>query len=114
VVVEDHRAAEGRRALQEMLANSVLPYLEARKGRGLRLGHAQISEELFRILRASVGEEYRGKVDDMRRWCDQRRQMDLQTTMQHWLHYWLLVHVPASLLLLIWTAWHAVTGLFFF
>ena len=50
----------------------------------------------------------------MQSWCDQRRQMDLQARMQHWLHYWLLVHVPASLLLLVWTGWHAVTGLYFY
>jgi hypothetical protein len=111
---EDHRAANARATLDEMLTNGVLPYLRARKGRRFKLGRAQTAEELFRILRASVQEEYREKVDEMRRWCDQRRQMDLQTTMQHWLHYWLLVHVPTSLLLLIWTGWHAVTGLFYF
>lgn len=112
--VQDQPAERSRAALNEMLTTSVLPYLRARKGSRSRLGRAQISEELFRILSASVSAEYHGKVDDLQRWCDQRRQMDLQTKMQHWLHYWLLVHVPVSLLLLIWTAWHAVSGLFFY
>jgi hypothetical protein len=113
-VVEDPKAVEAQATLREMLERDVLPYLRARGGSRFRLGRKQISDELFRILRASVGEEYRAKVDEMQGACDQRRQMDLQTAMQNWLHYWLLVHVPASLLLLIWTAWHAVTGLFFF
>jgi hypothetical protein len=114
IVLEDPRAEEARATLREMLQGSVLPYLRARRGSRFRLGRKQISDELFRILRASVGEEYHSKVDEMQGWCDQRRQMDLQNTMQHWLHYWLLVHVPASLLLLIWTAWHAITGLFYY
>jgi hypothetical protein len=114
MVVEDPKAIEARATLREMLERDVLPYLRARRGSRFRLGRRQISDESFRILRASVGEEYRAKVDEMQSACDQRRQMDLQTAMQNWLHYWLLVHVPASLLLLIWTAWHAVTGLFFF
>jgi len=114
VSAEDHTAEEARATMQEMLVNSVLPYLRARKGTRLRLGREQVSDEIFRMLRASVGVENEGRVDAMQGWCDLRRQLDLQTTMQHWLHYWLLVHVPASLLLLIWTAWHAVTGLFYF
>ena len=112
--VDDYIKVEARATVREMLEKSVLPYLRARKGMRTRLGRKQISDELFRILRAGVGEEYGAMVDEMQSWCNQRRQMDVQTTMQHWLHYWLLVHVPASLLLLVWTAWHAVTGLYFY
>jgi hypothetical protein len=112
--LDDYIKVEARATVREMLEKSVLPYLRVRKGRWTRLGRKHISDELFRILRASVSEEYWGTVDTMQRWCDQRRQMDAQERMQHWLHYWLLVHVPASLLLLIWTAWHAVSGLYFY
>jgi hypothetical protein len=66
------------------------------------------------MVRSGATEQYEGRVDEMRLWCDQRRQMDHQEVMHHWLHYWLLVHVPTSLLLLIWTAWHAVTGLYYY
>jgi hypothetical protein len=118
LAVEDTKAEEARATLREMLEYDVLPYLKAGKGAGrgsrLRLGRRQVSDNVFRMVAVSVGEDYRAKVDEMQRWCDSRRQMDLQTMMQHWLHYWLLVHVPASLLLLIWTAWHAVTGLVFY
>jgi hypothetical protein len=114
LVVEDTKAEEARATLREMLEYDVLPYLKAGKGSRMRLGRRQVSDNVFRMVAVGVGEDYRAKVDEMQRWCDNRRQMDLQTKMQHWLHYWLLVHVPASLLLLIWTAWHAVTGLIFF
>ena len=38
--------------------------------------------------------------------------LDLQTRMQHWLHGWLLFHVPLSFLLLLLTVWHAFVTLF--
>jgi hypothetical protein len=39
--------------------------------------------------------------------------MDLQTKFQHWLHGWLLIHVPGSIALILVTAWHAWIGLRF-
>jgi len=114
VAVEAAKADEGCAAVREVLEKEVLPYLRARKGSRSRLGRRQVAENLFQVLRISVPEVLRPKVDEMRGWCEQRRQMDLQTAMQHWLHYWLFVHVPASFLLLAWTAWHAVTGLFYY
>jgi hypothetical protein len=114
LTLEDPKVRESRAALVDTLDRDVIPYLKMRKGWGSRLARRKGSDDLFELLRMSVAEEYRGAVSQMQRWCDERRQTDLQIVMQHWLHYWLLVHVPASVLLLIWTAWHAVTGLFYF
>ena len=33
--------------------------------------------------------------------------MDLQLRLHHWMHGWLLIHVPTSFALLVVTAWHA-------
>jgi hypothetical protein len=55
---------------------------------------------------------YGARIDDMRRWCDERRLTDTQLRMQHWLHGWLFVHVPLSFLLLLMTMWHAFVTLF--
>jgi hypothetical protein len=113
-VLENPREEESRAALRDALERDVLPYLRGRGRSRLRLARRQIADNWFGLLRVSVPVEYREKVDEMRRWCEERREMDLQTFMQRRLHYWLFVHVPASLLLLIWTAWHAVTGLFYY
>jgi hypothetical protein len=114
LAVENPMAGEGRAALREVLEDEVLPYLRAAGRSRSRLGRRESMDNLFRVLRISVPEEFRAKVDKMQRWCEESRQMELQTVLQHWLHYWLFVHVPASILLLIWTAWHAVTGLFYY
>lgn len=98
--------------LWEFIAHEVLPYLRARRGEKLRLGHARESDETFRYLKLRVASAYRTRVEEMQGWCDERRLLDAQTRMQHWLHGWLLVHVPLSFLLLLLTAWHAFVTLF--
>ena len=100
--------------LKQFLDEAALPYLAAPRGDKLLLGGQRVSDDQFRLLKISVGTEWQGKVDQLQAWCDERRQLDLQTKLQHWLHGWLLVHIPFSLLLLIFTAWHAVAALFFY
>ena len=73
-----------------------------------------MSDDQFRLLKISVGPEWQAKVEQLQAWCDERRQLDLQTKLQHWLHGWLLVHIPFSIILLIFTAWHAVAALYFY
>ncbi|HWN95078.1 MAG TPA: hypothetical protein VNT99_08600 [Methylomirabilota bacterium] len=100
--------------LKEFMDEAALPYLAAHRGHKLLLGAQRVSDDQFRLLKISVGAEWQGKVEQLQAWCDERRQLDLQTKLQHWLHGWLLVHIPFSILLLIFTAWHAVAALFFY
>ena len=101
---------------EEVLAGFIeqrlLPYLCARRGEKYRLGHAREADEIFRHLKSRVDEMYRARVDDMRRWCDERRLTDTQLHMQYRLHGWLFVHVPLSFLLLLMMVWHAFVTLF--
>ncbi len=99
---------------KEFMDEAALPYLAAHRGDKLLLGSQRVSDDQFRLLKISVGAEWQGKVEQLQAWCDERRQLDLQTKLQHWLHGWLLVHIPFSILLLIFTAWHAVAALFFY
>lgn len=109
-------AEKADRASEELLLQFIerdlLPYLEARRGEKLRLGHQRESDDTFRYLGLRVSAPYRGRVEEMRAWCDERRRLDLQVRMHHWLHGWLFVHAPLSFLLLLFTAWHAFVTLF--
>ena len=100
--------------LKQFLDETALPYLAASRGEKLLLGAQRVSDDQFRFLKISVGGELKKKVEQLQSWCDQRRQFDLQTKLQHWLHGWLLVHIPFSVLLLVFTAWHAIAALFFY
>ena len=85
-----------------------------RAGRGerFRLGKARFSDDTFRFVKLRVAETYRSRVEEIQSWCDERRMLDLQTRLHHWLYAWLFIHVPFSFLLLILTFWHAYVTLF--
>lgn len=99
--------------IREFLDEECLPYLKMRRGEGHRLGDQKASGDIFRLLKLNVAEKYHAQVDQMQSWCDDRRLMDLQTKLHHWLHGWLLLHVPLSFALLVLTIWHAWIALTF-
>jgi hypothetical protein len=104
--------ADSEAALLDFLDRQIIPYLSARRGEGMRLGNARFSEDTFRFVKLRVTEAYRDRVEEIQGWCDERRMLDLQTKMQHWLHAWLFVHAPVSFLLLLLVFWHAFVTLF--
>jgi hypothetical protein len=101
-------------AIATFLEDQVMPYLEARRGNRFRLGNSQYSDDTFRFLKLKVAEPYQNRIEVIQTWCDERRTLDLQVRLQHFLHAWLFVHVPFSFLLIILTAWHAVVTLFYY
>jgi hypothetical protein len=105
---------ESEAALLEFLEQQILPYLSARRGDRFPLGKSRYSEDLFRFVKLRVAETYRARVEEIQAWCDERRMLDLQIRLQHWLHGWLFVHVPISFLLIMLTAWHAYVTLFYY
>ncbi len=91
----------------EFLDDECLPYLHAQRGDRLHLGDTRTAGDLFRLLKLGIADEWEPKITQLQQWCDDRRLMDLQVKFHHWLHGWLLIHVPTSFALLIFTAWHA-------
>jgi hypothetical protein len=105
---------ESEAVLIEFLERQILPYLGARRGEKFLLGDSRFSDDTFRFVKLRVTEAYRSRVEEIQAWCDERRMLDLQTKLHHWLHGWLFVHVPISFLLLMLTAWHAFVTLFYY
>ena len=105
---------ESEAALIAFLEDQVIPYLRARHGHRSPLGDASYSGDTFRFVKLRVADSYHGEVEEIEAWCDQRRMLDLQIRLHHWLHVWLFVHVPFSFLLLLLTAWHAFVTLFYY
>jgi hypothetical protein len=99
-------------ALLDFLDRQIIPYLSARRGDRMRLGKSRFSEDTFRFVKMRVTEGYRDRVEEMQSWCDERRMLDLQAKLHHWLHAWLFVHAPISFLLLMLVFWHAYVTLF--
>jgi hypothetical protein len=100
--------------LVDFIERQVLPYLEARRGDRMRLNNARFADDTFRFVKLRVTEGYRSRVEEIQAWCDERRMLDLQVRLHHWLHGWLFVHVPFSFLLVLLTIWHAFVTLFYY
>ena len=89
------------------LDEECLPYLSSKRVNNHPLGKPNAAADLFRNLKVNVANQWRPRIEKLEGWCEERRLMDLQTKYHHWLHGWLLIHVPSSFALLILTAWHA-------
>jgi hypothetical protein len=100
--------------LVEFIERQILPYLQAGRGDRMRLNNPRFSDDTFRFVKLRVTEGYRSRVEEIQAWCDERRMLDLQVRLHHWLHGWLFVHVPFSFLLVMLTIWHAAVTLFYY
>jgi hypothetical protein len=97
----------------EFLRDDALPFLAKSNARRGRLADQRSSDDVFKLLRVNVSETYRTRVDEVREWCDNHRMMAKQERMHHWLHGWLVLHVPVSVILLVWTVWHIFVTLIY-
>jgi hypothetical protein len=68
-------------------------------------------EEMFSPLRSAVPVQFLGALEDLESICEEQRQLNRQARLYHWLHAWLLVHVPLSIALLVLGGVHAVMAL---
>jgi hypothetical protein len=92
--------------LQEMRG-----FLEAPRRRGQRLGDEQKAATAFAGLRTVLPAAAHGTVEDLQEICEEARQLALQERLHHWLHGWLLVHIPLSLALIGLGVAHALLAL---
>src|SRR5947207_7851492 len=100
--------------LVEFIERQILPYLRAHRGDRMQLNNPRFSDDTFRFVKLRVAEGYRSRVEEIQAWCDERRMLDVQVRLHHWLHGWLFVHVPFSFLLVMLTIWHAAVTLFYY
>src|SRR5262249_22957819 len=78
------------------------------------LANPESAEQAFARLRALPGlVGASAELTQMESLCDQRRELPEQEHLYHWLHAWLLIHVPLSLILLVLGVAHAVMSLYY-
>jgi len=87
------------------------PFLENPQQRGQLLGNAQKAASAFVGLRTLLPAAGHAALDDLSDICDEARQLRRQERLHHWLHDWLLLHIPLSLALILLGAVHAVMAL---
>jgi hypothetical protein len=91
----------------------VADYLAPGDVRGSMLFNAAIAETQWARLRDALPESFWPALDSVQDACRERRQLHSQSRIQHWLHGWLLLHIPLSVALLILGLLHAVTAVYY-
>ncbi len=85
-------------------------YLEFGKKGQSKLKDSSKLRFYFADLSGKVIPEAQFLISHLKEACDERRDLDRQVMMHHWLHLWLAVHLPLSLALLVLLIWHAIVA----
>jgi hypothetical protein len=94
----------------------VRPFLAVPLPRGSVLRDEQRASSVFDSLRkrldlSGAGATVLAATDRLEELCRERRQLAVQERLHHWLHGWLLLHIPLSVALLVLGVAHAVISL---
>ncbi len=104
-------SAEEGAPLKRFYLAEMRVFLENPRRRGQRLGNAEKAKNTFAGLRTLMPAAAQATVNDLEGICDEARQLLRQEQLHHWLHGWLLLHIPLSLALIVLGAVHAVMAL---
>lgn len=108
---ERAKANEDAAPLAEFYSRRMRPFLEKPTDRRHPFADPDQARLAFTQLRTVVPPELHETVGDLENLCEEERQLTRQVRLHHWLHGWLLLHVPLSLALLLLGAVHAVIAL---
>jgi len=102
---------ENSAPLRRFYLSEMRPFLERPKQRGQRLSNQAKTSSAFAGLRTLLSAAAHVTLADLEDICDEARQLTRQERLHHWLHGWLLLHIPLSLALILLGAVHAVMSL---
>lgn len=97
--------------LHRFYVEEMRPFLDNPNKRGSRLADPGKASSVFAGLRTLLPAAAHSAVEDLQDVCQEARELELQSRMHHWLHTWLLIHIPLSLALILLGAVHAVMAL---
>jgi hypothetical protein len=97
--------------LRRFYLSEMRPFLERPKQRGQSLADAPKASSAFSGLRTLLPAAAHVALADLEDICDEARQLTRQERLHHWLHLWLLLHIPFSLALILLGAVHLVMAL---
>ena len=96
--------------LKSAYESTIRNYLECGKYRVFTPEGSGRARIFLSDLLDKVGPDAGYVVKHLTNWCHERRQLDRQRMLHHWLHLWLAIHLPLSLALLVLVVWHAIVA----
>jgi hypothetical protein len=97
--------------LRRFYMSEMRPFLERPNQSSQQLGDTGKAGSAFAGLRTLLPAPAHGMLSDLEDICDEARQLTRQERLHHWLHGWLLLHIPLSLALILLGAVHAIMAL---
>ena len=91
-----YSAIPGTLPIRRAFFADIRPYLLDGSASGAAFAQPLAAARTFATLRAASPAAAADLIDRLEQACERRRQFDLQSRLHHWLHGWLLVHVPLS------------------
>jgi hypothetical protein len=99
--------------LREFYVASVRPFLAFDVDRRAPLLNASRAAVVFSQMQRAVPAASRATLARLASICDERRELARQARLHKWLHYWLFVHVPLSLSLLVLAIAHMIASVYY-
>jgi hypothetical protein len=89
----------GAKPLEEFFDRHLGPFLQVGRRSGSPLANATEASRLFTRLRSTLPEQNKNSIYQLEKVAELRRQWDRQARLNWWLHSWLIVHLPLSVLM---------------
>ncbi len=102
---------EAASALSNFYVREVRPFLQNDGGEGHPLADRSGARAIFVELRTLLPLEAHDAVKSLEDICEEERQLRRQARLHHWLHGWLMLHIPLSFALLLLGCVHAFMAL---
>lgn len=100
-------------SLREFYVASVRPFLAFNIDQHAPLLNASRAAAVFSQMQRAVPAASRATLARLASICDERRELARQSRLHKWLHYWLFVHVPLSMSLLVLAIAHAIASVYY-
>jgi hypothetical protein len=97
--------------LVDFYRREMRPFLESRGKKHQLLSNPDRSRSTFEGLRMLLPLGLQDAAKRLEQICEEERQLRRQSLLHHWLHGWLLLHIPLSFALLLLGVVHAITAL---
>ncbi|MFP6765314.1 MAG: hypothetical protein VB858_16920, partial [Planctomycetaceae bacterium] len=96
--------------LREFYLQEVRPYLAGHPREG-RFSSRRESNRAFSQMRSTLPVELHDSLSALQARSDEHRQFAEQERIHHWLHYWLILHIPFSMVLYVLMVVHILMAL---
>jgi hypothetical protein len=104
-------ASKGTLPLRTFYSQELRPFLRHENDQSRSLSSEVKATAMFEGLRTLLPANLHETINNLEQICDEERQLRRQVTFHHWLHGWLMLHVPLSLALLLLGCAHAIMAL---